>query len=75
MKLKKKLDHFAPVKEIVLHANNKPHMTQRLKIIMEKPKQTRIKANKHKRQNYEKQRNLVVKLIQAIESFLPPPWT
>ena len=50
-------------------------MTQRLKIIMEKPKQTRIKANKHKRQNYEKQRNLVVKLIQAIESFLPPPWT
>ena len=73
--IEKRLNQFAPLKQITLRGNNKPHMTSQLRKAIMKRSRLKNKANKSGKLDdkiaYKKQRNLVVKLNKDIKkSFL-----
>ena len=73
--IEKRLDQFAPKKNIVIRGNNKPHRTSQLRKTITKIYQLKNKANSSSnladKTAYKTQRNLVVKLNkEAKKSFL-----
>ena len=69
----KRLDQFAPMKNIALRGNNKPHMTSQLRKAIRKRSRLKNKANKSDKPAdqaaYKTQRNLVFKLNKEAEKY------
>ena len=69
----KRLDQFAPMKNIALRGNNKPHMTSQLRKAIRKRSRLKNKANKSDKPAdkaaYRTQRNLVFKLNKEAEKY------
>ena len=69
----KRLDQFAPMENIALRGNNKPHMTSQLRKAIRKRSRLKNKANKSDKPAdkaaYRTQRNLVFKLNKEAEKY------